>query len=424
MRWSVARSSASDPSVRSYTRSTRRSSDAPRLSVPMARERRSASWIRIAQRLRQRPSCGVSYVGRVGDNARMLINGREVAVTNPDKVYFPKDGITKGDLVQYYVDVAPYTLNHVARRPMQMKRHPNGVDGDFFYQKRIPNPHPDWLETIHISYPSGNEVDFPVVTDAAGLAWIANLGCIEMHTWHSRVPEYWKPDYMLLDLDPREAGDTWEGVREIAMVVKEVLDELELPSYPKTSGSTGIHILTPIVPELPFPEVRRLAKAIANLVAERIPKATTTWVVKDRTGVFVDYGQNAFDRTIASAYSLRPVPEARASTPLRWDEVPDVDHNDFTLRTVRDRIAKVGDLTADIWSHPVSLLGLFKTLKLKDPVIDDRVLVKPSRMATLSEEERREMFEKAKASGWNRGKSRWPPKPPKAAKDPKAPPPA
>jgi bifunctional non-homologous end joining protein LigD len=347
----------------------------------------------------------------------MLVAGREVAVTNPDKVYFPKDGITKGDLVQYYVDVAGPCLNHVQRRPMQMKRHPNGVDGDFFYQKRIPNPHPDWLETIHINYPSGNEVDFPVVTDPAGLAWIANLGCIEMHTWHSRVPEYWKPNYMLLDLDPREAGDTWEGVREIAMVVKIVLDELALPSFPKTSGSTGIHILTPIVPELPFPEVRRLAKAIANLVAERIPKATTTWVVKDRTGVFVDYGQNAFDRTIASAYSIRPVPEARASAPLLWDEVPDVDHNDFTLLTMRDRIAKVGDLTADIWKTPVSLLGLFKTLKLKDPVIDDRVLVKPSRMASLSEEERKEMLEKAKAAGWNKGKSRWPPKPPKAKPD-------
>jgi bifunctional non-homologous end joining protein LigD len=343
----------------------------------------------------------------------VLVAGKEVAVTNPDKVFFPKDGITKGDVVQYYVDVAGPALNHVARRPLQMKRYANGVEGDFFYQKRIPNPHPDWLETIHVQYPSGNEVDFPVLTDAAGLAWIANLGSIEMHTWHSRVPEYWKPDYMLLDLDPRESGDTWEGVREIAMVVKAVLDELALPSYPKTSGSTGIHILTPIVPELPFPEVRRLAKAIANLVAERIPKATTTWVVKDRTGVFVDYGQNAFDRTIASAYSIRPVPEARASAPLRWEEVPDVDHNDFTLLTMRDRLAKVGDLTADIWEHRVSLLGLFKTLKLKDPVIDDRVLVKPSRMASLSEEERKEMLAKAKAAGWNKGKSRWPPKPPK-----------
>ena len=344
----------------------------------------------------------------------MKVGDRDVNVTNPDKVFFPASGLTKGDLVSYYVDVAGPILNHVARRPMQMKRHPNGVEGDFFYQKRIPNPHPDWLETVHIQYPSGNEVDFPVVTEAAGLAWIANLGCIEMHTWHSRVPEYWKPDYMLLDLDPREAGDTWEGVRDIAMVVKQVLDELALPSYPKTSGSTGMHILVPIVPELPFPEVRRLAKAIAKEVADRVPKiATITWVVKDRTGVFVDYGQNAFDRTIASAYSIRPVPEARASAPLVWDEVPDVDHNDFTLRTMGERIAKVGDLTADIWQHRVSLLPLFKTLKLKDPVLDDRVLVKPSRMASMSEEERKEMLEKAKAAGWNKGKSRWPPKPPK-----------
>ena len=348
----------------------------------------------------------------------MKVGDRDVNVTNEDKIFFPASGLTKGDLVRYYVDVAGPTLNHVGRRPMQMKRHPNGVEGDFFYQKRIPNPHPDWLETVHIQYPSGNEVDFPVVTDAAGLAWIANLGCIEMHTWHSRVPEYWKPDYLLLDLDPRESGDPWEHVRDIAMVTKQVLDELVLPSYPKTSGSTGMHILVPIVPELPFPEVRRLAKAIAKEVADRVPKiATITWVVKDRTGVFVDYGQNAFDRTIASAYSIRPVPEARASAPLLWDEVPEVDHNAFTLATMRDRIARVGDLTADIWSHRVSLLPLFKTLKLKDPVLDDRVLVKPSRMAALSEEERREMFERAKASGWNRGTSRWPPKPPKPAKD-------
>ena len=342
----------------------------------------------------------------------MLIAGREVNVTNPDKMFFSKDGITKGDLVQYYIDVAGPALNHVSRRPMQMKRHPNGVDGDFFYQKRIPNPHPDWLETIHIQYPSGNEVDFPVVADPAGLAWIANLGCIEMHTWHSRVPEYWKPDYMLIDLDPSE-GNPWEHVREIAMVVKQVLDELALPSYPKTSGVTGMHILTPIVPELPFPEVRRLAKAIANLVADRVPKiATTTWVVKDRTGVFVDYGQNAFDRTIASAYSIRPMPDARASAPLRWNEVPDVDPRKFTLLTMRDRLAHVGDLTADIWARPASLLPLFKALKLKDPVLDDRVLVKPSRMRNFTEEEQRAFREQARASGWNRGKSRWPPKPP------------
>src|SRR5438128_8226084 len=169
----------------------------------------------------------------------MLVAGREVAVTNAEKIFFPRPGITKGNAAQCYVAVADAVPHHVARRPMQMKRHPNGVDGDFFYQKRVPNPHPEWLETVHIRYPSGNEADFPVVTDAAGLAWIANLGCIEMHTWHSRVSDIARPDYMLIDLDPSE-GNPWEHVREIAMVVKDVLDELKLPSYAKTSGVSGM----------------------------------------------------------------------------------------------------------------------------------------------------------------------------------------
>jgi DNA primase len=204
---------------------------------------------------------------------------------------------------------------------------------------------------------------------------------------------------MLIDLDPSE-GNPWEHVREIAMVVKDVLDELGLPSYPKTSGVSGMHILTPIEILLPFPEVRRFAKAVAVEVANRVPQiATTTWVVKDRTGVFVDYGQNAFDRTIASAYSIRPMADARASAPLRWDEVPDVRPEAFTLETMRDRVAKVGDLTADIWQHRASLTPLFKTLKLKEPVIDDRVLVRPSRKWT--EEEQRAWRERGRGSGWN-----------------------
>ena len=341
----------------------------------------------------------------------MLVGGREVKVTNADKVFFPQDGLTKGDLVQYYVDLAPHVLHHVERRPMQMKRYPNGVEGDFFYQKRVPEPHPEWLQTVRIDYPSGNVADFPVVTDAAGLAWIANLGCIEMHTWHSRVPVFTKPDYMLIDLDPGE-GDPWEHVREIAVMTRVVLDELGLPSYPKTSGATGMHILTPIVPELPFPEVRRLAKAIAVEIARRVPDiATTTWVVKDRTGVFVDYGQNAFDRTIASAYSIRPTPDARASAPLSWDEVPDVDPGRFTLRTMRDRVAAVGDLSAGMWERRVSLVPTFKAMKLKAPVLDERVLVRPSRMRAFTEEEQKAWREQARATGWNRGKSRRPPKP-------------
>jgi len=328
------------------------------------------------------------------------VGEREVAVTNLEKVFFPARGLTKGDLIQYYADIAPYALNHVERRPMQMKRHPNGVDGDFFYQKRVPNPHPDWLETVHISYPSGNEADFPVVTDAAGLVWIANLGCIEMHTWHSRVADVARPDYMLIDLDPSE-GNPWEHVREIAMVVKDILDELGLPSYPKTSGVTGLHVLVPIEIELPFPEVRRFAKAVAVEVARRVPKiATTTWVVKDRTGVFVDYGQNAFDRTIASAYSIRPMPDARASAPLRWEEVPDVRPEAFTLETMRDRVAKVGDPTTDIWQHRASLKPLFKTLKLKDPIDDGRLLVRPSRRQ-WTEEEQRAWRGRGRGSAWN-----------------------
>ncbi len=297
----------------------------------------------------------------------MLIAGRELALTNQDKVFFPQTGHTKGDLVRYYVDLAQPVLNHVARRPMQMKRYPNGVEADFFYQKRVPVPHPEWLETARIEFPSGRSADFPVLTEAAGLAWIANLGCIELHTWHSRVSDIERPDYLLIDLDPSE-GDPWSHVREIALAAREVMGGLGLPTYPKTSGATGLHILTPISAELEFPEVRRLAKKIAQLIEAKVPTiATTTWKVADRSGVFVDYGQNARDRTIASAYSIRPVPDARASAPLLWDEVADVEPADFTIDTMRERVRSVGDLTQGIWDHSVSLLPLFERVGLTPP---------------------------------------------------------
>lgn len=297
--------------------------------------------------------------------AYVQVAGRDVTVTNREKVFFPKRGRTKGDLVDYYVSVAPAVLPHVRRRVMQMLRYPNGVDGPFFYQKRVPVPHPDWLETHTIEFPSGRTADFPVVNDAAGLAWIANLGCIDLHTWSSRVGDVEKPDYLLIDLDPR-GGDPWSHVRTIALVVKDVMDELGLASWPKTSGSTGIHIIAPIVPELEFPEVRRFAKAFAQEVERRVPDlATTTWKVADRTGVFVDFGQNARDRTIACAYSIRPTQDARASAPLRWDEVADVEAADFTMETMGARIAKVGDLMAGMWESPASLVPLFDRLKLK-----------------------------------------------------------
>jgi len=292
-------------------------------------------------------------------------DGKDVKVTNREKVFFPESGLTKGDLVDYYVAVSEAVLPHVRKRVMQMLRYPNGVDGAFFYQKRVPVPHPDWLETYTIQFPSGRSADFPVVNDAAALAWIANLGCIDLHTWSSRIGDVEKPDYLLIDLDPR-GGDPWSHVRTIALVVKDVMDELGLVSYPKTSGSTGIHIIAPIVPELEFPEVRRFAKAFAQEVERRLPDiATTTWKVADRTGVFVDFGQNARDRTIASAYSIRPTKDARASAPLRWDEVADVDAADFTMTTMPSRIDRVGDLTSGMWSSPKSLVPLFERLKLK-----------------------------------------------------------
>jgi DNA ligase D-like protein (predicted polymerase) len=300
----------------------------------------------------------------------MRIGGREVALTNLEKVFFPERGLTKGDLVEYYLDLAPQVLNHVERRPMQMKRYPNGVDGDFFYQKRVPVPHPKWLETVQIRFPRfGRTADFPVVRDAASLAWIVNLGCIELHTWHSRAVDVERPDYMLIDLDPSE-GNPWEHVREIALVVREVMDGLDLPSFPKTSGATGFHVLVPLRPELRFPEVRRFAKALAQEVERRVGDqdvATTRWKVAERKGVFVDFGQNARDRTIASAYSIRPTADARASAPLRWEEVADVDPAAFTLETMRDRVRAVGDLTAGMWRRKTSLVSRFEKLGLEAP---------------------------------------------------------
>jgi bifunctional non-homologous end joining protein LigD len=297
------------------------------------------------------------------------IGRREVSFSNPQKVFFPEKGLTKGDLVEYYLDVAACVLHHVSRRPMQMLRYPDGVDGFRFYQKRVPVPHPDWLETVPIRFPSGRTADFPVANSATALAWIVNLGCIDLHTWHSRVDDVDRPDYLLIDLDPSE-GNPWSHVQEIAAVAKEVMDELGLASFPKTSGATGLHILAPIRPELHFRHVRDFAKELAKEVERRIDDqavATTTWKVADREGVFVDYGQNARDRTIACAYSIRPTPDARASAPLRWDEVESVDPSAFTMETMRDRIADVGDLTAGMWRKKASLVSRFDKLGLDPP---------------------------------------------------------
>jgi DNA ligase D len=294
----------------------------------------------------------------------MRVGRRDVPVSNPDKVFFPEVGLTKGDLVAYYLAVAPLVLPQVKGRPFHMKRFPNGVDGDFFHQKRVPANHPEYVDEVFVRFPSGHSTVFAIVDNAAALAWVANLGCIELHTWHSRVPEIERPDYLLIDLDPTSDGQ-WPLVREIALVVREVMDELRLKSYPKTSGATGLHILAPIRPELEFPEVRRFAKALAQEVERRVGDqhvATTTWRVADRIGVFVDYGQNARDRTIASAYSVRPTPDARVSAPLQWDEVATVEPEAFTLETIPARIADLGDPMQGMWRNPPSLRSRFDQL--------------------------------------------------------------
>src|SRR5438552_2121045 len=298
----------------------------------------------------------------------MRVGRHEVRISNPDKLFFPERGLTKGDLVAYYLDVAECVLPHLRQRLFHMKRYPNGVEGEFFHQKRVP-PHPDYVGEQFVTFPSGHSTVFAVVDNAAALAWVINLGCIELHTWHSRIGDIERPDYMLIDLDPTTDGQ-WPYVREIALVVREVLDELGLASYPKTSGATGLHILVPIRLELRFPDVRRFAKRVAEEVERRVGDqdvATTTWRVAERRGVFVDFGQNARDRTIASAYSVRPTPDARVSAPLAWEEVAGVDPADFTVETMRGRVAAVGDPTDGMWRRKASLLPRFATLGLEPP---------------------------------------------------------
>jgi bifunctional non-homologous end joining protein LigD len=298
----------------------------------------------------------------------MRVGRHEVPFSNPDKPYFPQVGLTKGGLVEYYLDVANCALPHLRRRPFHMVRYPHGVEGDFFHQKRVP-AHPDYVGEQFVQFPSGHSTVFALIDNAAALAWVINLGCIELHTWHSRVPRIEEPDYLLIDLDPSRDGQ-WPYVRQIALVVRDVMEELGLATYPKTSGATGLHILAPIRPELPYPDVRRFAKALAEEVERRIGDqeiATTTWRVADRRGVFVDFGQNSRDKTIACAYSVRPVPDARVSAPLLWEEVPDVDPAAFTVQTMRDRIAKVGDPTAGMWRRKRSLRPLFPRLGLDAP---------------------------------------------------------
>jgi bifunctional non-homologous end joining protein LigD len=271
------------------------------------------------------------------------ISGREVIVSNPDKVFFPRTGHTKLDLVRYYLSVADGAVRGVAGRPMALKRYVNGAEGEFFFQKRAPTSRPDWIEVVELAFPSGRTAEEIVVRDAAQLAWVINLGCIDLNPHPVRADDLDHPDELRVDLDPIP-GVSWPQIRDVAMVTKEVLDDLGMRGWPKTSGSRGFHVYCRIEPRWTFPEVRRAALALAREVERRAPDlATSRWWKEERHGVFLDYNQNAKDRTVASAYSVRPTPDARVSTPQTWDEVPGCDAEAFIIDTVPKRFAELGD---------------------------------------------------------------------------------
>jgi len=288
------------------------------------------------------------------------VAGREVSVSNPDKVFFPSTGHTKLDLVRYYLAVSEGALRGVAGRPMALKRFVNGAEGEFFFQKRAPGSRPEWIETVELAFPSGRTAEEIVVRDAAQLVWIVNLGCIDLNPHPVRAEDLDHPDELRVDLDP-VPGIEWPQIRDVALVTREVLEDFGLQGWPKTSGSRGIHVYARIQPSWTFPQVRRAALAIAREVERRAPDlATSRWWKEERHGVFLDYNQNAKDRTVASAYSVRPTTNARVSAPLRWDEVPECDPGAFTIETVPERFAAQGDPSAGIDQAPGSIDALLE----------------------------------------------------------------
>ncbi|HEY0759063.1 MAG TPA: non-homologous end-joining DNA ligase [Acidisarcina sp.] len=291
------------------------------------------------------------------DDVEVLsIDGREVRVTHPDKLYFSKQTkVSKLELVRYYLAVAAGALGGIRDRPVVLKRFVNGAEGEAFYQKRAPTERPEWLRTVTLSFPSGRTAEEVVVDDAAGLAWIVNLGSIELHPHAVRASDLDHPDELRVDLDPGP-GVGWADVRSVSLEVKALLEELGLQGWPKTSGSRGMHVNVRIEPRWSFGEVRRAALALSRAVERRAPGlATSKWWKEERHGVFLDYNQNAKDRTTCSAYSVRPLPDARVSTPLRWEEVEDCEPADFTVLTVPARFAALGDAHAAMDANPGSL---------------------------------------------------------------------
>ena len=290
----------------------------------------------------------------------LQIEGREIAISNPDKVFFPQPGYTKLDLVRYYLAVANGALRGAGGRPMALKRYVNGIEGEFFYQKRAPEARPLWMEVVELKFPSGRSAREFVLRDPAQLAWIVNLGCVDLHPHPVRADDLQHPDELRVDLDP-VPGVPWPQVREVALLAREVLREHDLTGWPKTSGSRGMHINVRLERRWTFQEVRAAALALAREVERRAPSlATSKWWKEDRHGVFLDYNQNAKDRTVASAYSVRPTKDARVSTPLSWEEVPLVEPEAFTLATVPERFARIGDPHAGIDARPGSLESLLE----------------------------------------------------------------
>ena len=301
------------------------------------------------------------------DTAEVLsIEGREVRITHPDKPYFSKQTkVSKLDLVRYYLSVAPGALTGIRDRPLVLKRFVDGAEGQAFYQKRAPANVPSWLRTVTLSFPSGRKAEEIVVDDAAGLAWVINLGCIELHPHPVRSRDLDHPDELRIDLDPGP-GVEWEDVRRVALEVKSFLEEMGLRGWPKTSGSRGMHVNVRIEPRWTFTDVRRAALALSRAIERRAPAlASSKWWKEERHGVFLDYNQNAKDRTTCSAYSVRPLPDARVSTPLHWEEVPDCDPADFTVLTIPKRFADLGDPHREMDSAQGSLEKLLE-LAAKD----------------------------------------------------------
>ena len=287
-------------------------------------------------------------------------------ISNPDKVLFPHPGYTKRDLVEYYLAVAEGALRGAGGRPNMMVRYPDGIEGEFFYQKRAPKSRPPWMEVARIRFPSGRSADEIVPRTPEALAWMANLGCLELHPHPVRAEDLEHPDELRIDLDP-VPGVKWQQVMEVSLIVRSVLDPLGLASFPKTSGKRGMHVYVRIEPRWGFDEVRRAALALAREVERRAPKlATSKWWTEERQGVFVDYNQNAKDRTIAAAYSVRPTPAATVSAPLSWPEVEDCEPADFTLASMPKRFAKLGDPHAGIDGHAFSLEPLLDLFQKQD----------------------------------------------------------